>query len=82
MTSIDPLLNLGFFDFEPFIEIVAQVFFKDHETQPSATSLPFGLDSLGLPVGLHLVAGKCQDLKALYAAQLLERYLPPLTPPY
>ena len=50
-------------------------------TQQPAASLPCGLDQQGLPVGLHLVAGKYQDLKVLHAAQLLERYLPPLTPP-
>ncbi|KPQ31063.1 amidase [Halomonas sp. HL-93] len=50
-------------------------------TQQPAASLPCGLDSQGLPVGLHLVAGKYQDLKVLQAAQLLERYLPLLTPP-
>ncbi|CAD5258957.1 MULTISPECIES: amidase [Halomonadaceae] len=50
-------------------------------TQQPAASMPCGLDSQGLPVGLHLVAGKYQDLKILHAAQLLERYLPPLTPP-
>ncbi|MDQ7732615.1 amidase [Halomonas sp. SpR1] len=50
-------------------------------TQQPAASLPCGLDNQGLPVGLHLVAGKYQDLKVLHAAQLLERYLPPLTPP-
>lgn len=50
-------------------------------TQQPAASMPCGLDSQGLPVGLHLVAGKYQDLKVLHAAQLLERYLPPLTPP-
>ena len=49
-------------------------------TQQPAASLPCGLDSQGLPVGLHLVAGKYQDLKVLHVAQLLERYLPPLTP--
>lgn len=50
-------------------------------TQQPAASLPCGLDNQRLPVGLHLVAGKYQDLKVLHAAQLLERYLPPLTPP-
>lgn len=50
-------------------------------TQQPAASLPCGLDSQGLPVGLHLVADKYQDLKVLHAAQLLERFLPPLTPP-
>ncbi|OBA00862.1 amidase [Halomonas sp. G11] len=50
-------------------------------TQQPAASLPCGLDNQGLPVGLHLVAGKYQDLKVLHAAQLLERYLPPLIPP-
>lgn len=50
-------------------------------TQQPAASLPCGLDGQGLPVGLHLVAGKYQDLKMLHAAQLLERYLPPLKPP-
>ena len=50
-------------------------------TQQPAASLPCGLDNQGLPVGLHLVAGKHQDLKVLHAAQLLERSLPPLTPP-
>ena len=50
-------------------------------TQQPAASLPCGLDNQGLPVGLHLVADKYQDLKVLHAAQLLERYLPPLTPP-
>ncbi|SNY98448.1 amidase [Halomonas sp. hl-4] len=50
-------------------------------TQQPAASLPCGLDSQGLPVGLHLVADKYQDLKVLQAAQLLERYLPLLTPP-
>lgn len=50
-------------------------------TQQPAASLPCGLDNQGLPVGLHLVAGKYQDLKVLHAAQLLERYLPPITPP-
>ena len=49
-------------------------------TQQPAASLPCGLDNQGLPVGLHLVAGKHQDLKVLHAAQLLERSLPPLTP--
>ncbi|AQU83797.1 MULTISPECIES: amidase [unclassified Halomonas] len=51
-------------------------------TQQPAASMPCGLDNQGLPVGLHLVAGKYQDLKVLHAAQLLERYLPPLTFPH
>lgn len=50
-------------------------------TQQPAASLPCGLDNQGLPVGLHFVADKYQDLKVLHVAQLLERYLPPLTPP-
>lgn len=47
-------------------------------TQQPAASMSCGLDNQGLPVGLHLIAGKYQDLKVLHAAQLLERYLPPL----
>ncbi|MCG6656916.1 amidase [Halomonas campisalis] len=45
-------------------------------TQQPAASLPCGLDDQGLPVGLHLVGPRYQDLKVLHAAQLLEGYMP------
>nr|WP_289073532.1 amidase [uncultured Halomonas sp.] len=50
-------------------------------TQQPAASLPCGLDDNGLPVGLHLVAGKYQDVKVLQVARVLEGVLPRLTPP-
>lgn len=45
-------------------------------TQQPAASLPCGLDAQGLPVGLHLVGPRFQDLNVLHAAQLLEGHLP------
>ncbi|MCP1315161.1 amidase family protein, partial [Halomonas sp. 707D7] len=44
-------------------------------TQQPAASLPCGLDDQGLPVGLHLVAGKYQDMKVMHAARVLEGVL-------
>lgn len=51
-------------------------------TQQPAASLPCGVDGQGLPVGLHLVGSRFQDLKVLHVAQLLEARLPRLTPPH
>lgn len=48
-------------------------------TQQPAASLPCGLDDRGLPVGLHLVGPRFQDLKVLHAARLVENRLPRLT---
>ncbi|TDB04705.1 amidase [Halomonas marinisediminis] len=45
-------------------------------TQQPAASLPCGLDDQGLPVGLHLVGPRFQDLKVLQVARLLEQHLP------
>lgn len=45
-------------------------------TQQPAASLPCGLDNQGLPVGLHLVGPRFQDLKVLQVARLLEQHLP------
>ncbi|WP_136067516.1 amidase [Modicisalibacter radicis] len=50
-------------------------------TQQPAASLPCGLDGQGLPVGLHLVGPKFEDLKVMHAARLLETRLTPLQPP-
>ncbi|WP_447895011.1 amidase [Vreelandella sp. GE22] len=50
-------------------------------TQQPAASMPCGLDDNGLPVGLHLVAGKYQDMKVVHVARLLEGVLPRLVPP-
>lgn len=50
-------------------------------TQQPTASLPCGLDNDDLPVGLHLVGPKFRDDKVMLAAQLLETYLPRLTPP-
>jgi aspartyl-tRNA(Asn)/glutamyl-tRNA(Gln) amidotransferase subunit A len=47
-------------------------------TQQPAASLPCGLDDQGLPVGLHIVGGKFQDMKVMHAARLLERVMPRL----
>ncbi|MDH2374068.1 amidase [Cobetia sp. 3AK] len=47
-------------------------------TQQPAASLPCGLDDQGLPVGLHIVGGKFQDMKVMHAAMLLERVMPRL----
>lgn len=44
-------------------------------TQQPAASLPCGLDDSGLPVGLHLVGPRFQDLQVLHAAQLIEQQL-------
>ena len=49
-------------------------------TQQPAASLPCGLDAQGLPVGLHLVGPRFQDLNVLHAAQLLEGHLPKHSP--
>nr|WP_298249356.1 amidase [uncultured Halomonas sp.] len=45
-------------------------------TQQPAASLPCGLDDQGLPVGLHLVGPRFQDIKVLQVARLLEQHLP------
>ncbi|MBU3008625.1 amidase [Cobetia amphilecti] len=50
-------------------------------TQQPAASLPCGLDDQGLPVGLHIVGGKFQDMKVMHAARLLEEMLPGLVYP-
>ncbi|MDA5564389.1 amidase [Cobetia sp. MMG027] len=50
-------------------------------TQQPAASLPCGLDDQGLPVGLHIVGGKFQDMKVMHAAMLLEEMLPKLVYP-
>ncbi|GED43192.1 amidase [Cobetia marina] len=50
-------------------------------TQQPAASLPCGLDDQGLPVGLHIVGGKFQDMKVMHAARLLEEMLPELVYP-
>ncbi|MFQ3787548.1 amidase [Halomonas sp. A29] len=50
-------------------------------TQQPAASMPCGLDAHGLPVGLHLVGPKFQDIKVIHAARLLEPHLPRLAPP-
>lgn len=50
-------------------------------TQQPAASLPCGLDDQGLPVGLHIVGGKFQDMKVMHAARLLEETLPELVYP-
>ncbi|WP_110675830.1 amidase [Salinicola sp. RZ23] len=50
-------------------------------TQQPAASLPCGLDDGGLPVGLHLVAARFDDMRVMDAARLLERRLPRLVPP-
>lgn len=47
-------------------------------TQQPAASLPCGLDDQGLPVGLHIVGGKFQDMKVMHAARFLERVMPRL----
>ncbi|WP_311945538.1 amidase [Halomonas piscis] len=49
-------------------------------TQQPAASLPCGLDNSGLPVGLHLVGPKFQDLKVMQVARLLELRLPRCSP--
>ncbi|MFM9270267.1 amidase [Halomonas elongata] len=51
-------------------------------TQQPAASLPCGLDGQGLPVGIHLVGPRFQDLKVMHVAQLLEARLPRLIPPH
>lgn len=40
--------------------------------QQPAASLPCGLSDQGLPVGLHLVAGKYQDMKVVHVVLMLE----------
>ncbi|ALM53349.1 hypothetical protein BJB45_12615 [Halomonas huangheensis] len=50
-------------------------------TQQPSASLPCGLDSGGLPVGLHLVGPRYEDMNVMHAAMLLEQHLPRLTPP-
>lgn len=50
-------------------------------TQQPAASVPCGLDDQGLPVGLHLVGPRYEDMRVLHAAMLLEQRLPRLTPP-
>lgn len=50
-------------------------------TQQPAASVPCGLDDWGLPVGLHLVGPRYEDMRVLHAAMLLEQRLPRLTPP-
>jgi aspartyl-tRNA(Asn)/glutamyl-tRNA(Gln) amidotransferase subunit A len=50
-------------------------------TQQPAASVPCGLDDSGLPVGVHLVGSRFQDLKVLHAAQLIEQYLPSIGKP-
>ncbi|GKW48857.1 amidase [Halomonas sp. NCCP-2165] len=49
-------------------------------TQQPAASLPCGLDNQGLPIGLHLVGPRFQDMKVLHAARLLEARLPRYSP--
>lgn len=51
-------------------------------TQQPAASLPCGLDDQGLPVGLHLVGPRYQDMRVLHAAMLLEQHLPRLVPSF
>ncbi|MBT1516489.1 amidase [Bradyrhizobium sp. SRL28] len=50
-------------------------------TQQPAASLPAGLDSNGLPVGLQLVGARYKDMTVLSAARVLEsafgRFVPP-----
>ena len=46
-----------------------------------AVSVPAGLTSEGLPVGLQLVAGALQDFELLAIAQVLEDLLPVETTP-
>ncbi len=52
-------------------------------TQQPAASLPCGLDDQGLPVGLHIIGPRFQDIKVLHTAQLMEKHMPnsfPRTP--
>ncbi|MDF0523434.1 amidase [Bradyrhizobium yuanmingense] len=50
-------------------------------TQQPAASLPSGLDSNGLPVGLQLVGARYKDMTVLSAARVLESAFGHLTPP-
>ncbi|EIG61332.1 amidase [Bradyrhizobium sp. WSM1253] len=50
-------------------------------TKQPAASLPSGLDSNGLPVGLQLVAARYNDMTVLSAAQVLESAFGRLVPP-
>nr|WP_081494594.1 amidase [Bradyrhizobium yuanmingense] len=50
-------------------------------TQQPAASLPSGLDSNGLPVGLQLVGARYKDMTVLSAARLLESAFGRLVPP-
>lgn len=50
-------------------------------TQQPAASLPCGLDSNGLPVGLQLVGARYKDMTVLSAARVLEDALGRLVPP-
>ncbi|UPJ59879.1 amidase [Bradyrhizobium sp. 192] len=50
-------------------------------TQQPAASVPCGLDSNGLPVGLQLVGARYKDMTVLSAARVLESALGRLVPP-
>ncbi|WP_271619396.1 amidase [Bradyrhizobium sp. CCBAU 51745] len=50
-------------------------------TQQPAASLPCGLDSNGLPVGLQLVGARYKDMTVLSAARVLESAFGRLAPP-
>lgn len=50
-------------------------------TQQPAASLPCGLDSFGLPVGLHMVGRRYEDRSVLSVAKLLEAEIGRLTVP-
>ncbi|MDI3567190.1 amidase [Bradyrhizobium sp. Arg816] len=50
-------------------------------TQQPAASLPCGLDSNGLPVGLQLVGARYKDMTVLSTARVLESALGRLVPP-
>lgn len=50
-------------------------------TQQPAASLPVGLDSNGLPVGLQLVGARYKDMTVLSAARVLEGAFGRLVPP-
>lgn len=50
-------------------------------TQQPAASLPCGLDSNGLPVGLQLVGARYKDMTVLSAAHVLESVFGRLVPP-
>ena len=45
-------------------------------TQQPAASVPVGLSSAGLPIGLQLIAAKYEDATVLRAARVLEQALP------